>query len=145
MCLILYASTPKRLPEVEAPEISVRLPDPDRASNVRRWMSFPHVYEIGSSRGCGCGFPSVIPNAADASLEWDWRSEEPPDPVAVSELEALAGLIRTHLAPERFELWPTEYATENEPPDGRIDLTVSAFEPASFYFNEGFLYRVAGV
>jgi hypothetical protein len=58
VCLVLYAAGPKSLPAIEwnevAPAFYVR--EVDASDVVRTHFDFPHVYELGSHEGCGCGF-----------------------------------------------------------------------------------------
>ena len=128
---------------MERPEISIQIPEPERAAHVRTWTTFENIYVIGSRNGCGCDFPDVVTNS-DGPLVWDWRSEEKPNPSAVAQVEALADLMSVHLGGEPFELWPIQDLTESERPWGIINLAREAFVPTTFYFNERFLYRVAG-
>jgi hypothetical protein len=143
MCLVLYLSTPKNLQTLDLPDISIQLPEANRASLVRTWTTFENVYVIGSRNLCGCDFPYVI-TSPEGPLDWDWRAEEDKDPSATSQIEALKQLIATYLDPEPFELWPIQNLTEAERPWEKIDVARSAFVPETFFFNERFLYRVAG-
>lgn len=107
-------------------------------------MPYPNIYEIGSRSGCWCDFPYVITQPG-SPLNWNWREEGTPNPAATSQVRALAELIASNLGDEPFELWPVQDLTEDEPPWGVIDIDRSAFVPETFYFDERFVYRVAGV
>src|ERR1700747_863224 len=100
MCFTLYAGTtdplPRRRWQPDAPGISVE-PLAERDARVKVFFSKPEVQYIGSTSGCGCGFPHArLENGVWPGIEHPLgaRSREELDRNQQNR-EALVNLLRT--------------------------------------------------
>lgn len=144
MCFQLYAGTTKPLPRSAFEPGSQDLPVEAltvRDAVVKRHFSSPEVQLVGSTSGCGCGFPHVMlqgggwPYLEDLSV----AKEE-----AVSErlnCEKLVSLLEStgDSAVELYGIWEGDFA---EPPEAHENITLEAILEPGFRLKERGFYRV---
>jgi hypothetical protein len=140
MCLTLYLATRDEQPLSQSPALRVEAVTP-AAENVRQWFSLPAVRFIGADTGCSCGFRHVI---AEEPIEyWDGMFGELD--AKQNSTSALVALIRELTAAggevQLYPLWNDEVDVK---PKGTIELRADTVDPRTFFFVEGFFYRVQG-
>lgn len=141
MCLMLYMATGGEQPLRESPELRVEEIEGARTT-VRQWFSLPTVRFIGAHTGCSCGFPSVI---ADQPVEYfdGMFSNDEERQADLNSVRSLLAAIQEHVREAgEVQLYPVSDGDESSPPKGTIEVVVEALDPATFFFNEQFLYRV---
>jgi hypothetical protein len=143
MCMLLYLATSLDQPLQRSPELSVEEIDLAR-DTVRQWFSLPIVRFIGAHTGCSCGFPSIGADEPIPYFDGMFEDDEDDDRAAdLRSVRSLVDLIRAHVsASGEVQLYPVWEGTEAVAPKGTITLPVDALDPATFFFNEQFLYRV---
>ena len=143
MCLMLYMATDGDQPLRESPDLRVEDVEDSRAT-VRQWFSLPTVRFIGAHTGCSCGFPSVIADQPVDYFEGMFNDDEERQ-ADLNSVRSLLALIQEHVrAAGEVQLYPVSDGDESSPPKGTIDIFSEALDPATFFFNEQFLYRVTG-
>jgi hypothetical protein len=140
MCLTLYLATRDEQPLRMSPELTVQTVKP-AAESVRQWFSLPLVRFIGADTGCSCGFRHVI---AEEPIEY-WEGMFDDADAKQGSMHALVRLIREHLARagevQMYPLWNDEVDVK---PKGTIEVQADTLDPRTFFFVEGFFYRVQG-
>jgi hypothetical protein len=140
MCLTLYLATRHEQPLRKSPALSVEAVEPP-AEGVRRWFSLPVVRFIGADTGCSCGFRYVV---AEEPVEYREGMFDDLDAKQDS-TDALVRLIRELTSAEgAVELYPLWNDEVDVAPKGTIDLRADTLDPRTFFFVEGFFYRVQG-
>jgi hypothetical protein len=138
MCLTLYLATRHEQPLSKSSELTVEAVEP-AAEAVRKWFSLPVVRFIGADTGCSCGFRYV---GAEEPIEY-WEGMFDDSDGKQDSTRALVRLIHEHVTAtgevEMYPLWNDEVEVR---PKGTIALRVNALDPRTFFFVEGFLYRV---
>ena len=138
MCLTLYIATRNEQPLRKSPALSVEAVEP-AAEGVRQWFSLPFVRFIGADTGCSCGFRYVV---AEEPIQY-WEGMFDISGAKEDSTGALVRLIRelTSVAGDvqLYPLWNNEVGMR---PKGTIDLRADTLDPRTFFFVEGFLYRV---
>jgi hypothetical protein len=146
MCFLLYAGTLKSIPRLEwnqnARDLSVRgLLDGEKP--IRQHFSRPEVQYIGSTTGCGCGFPNVMEQNGEWPYWQDPNEVRGPDDVA-EELFNREGLVRLlrSTGEDVIELYVIWAGASGEPPHIREEIELSEILKSDFRFKEFGSYRV---
>lgn len=142
MCLALYIASDHDLALTEGPDLRIEHVEESCAA-IRHWFSRPHVRHLGSHHGCGCGFPSAI---ADEPIEYYDGMFDDEDPERARDLQSVRALfavieecLRNGPAVELLAVWNGDVYAE---PPGVVEARIGALDPATFFFTEGFLYRI---
>jgi len=137
---MLYVGTTGDQPCFETDLLNVQ--DVERTA-VRQWLSKPVVRFVGAHTGCSCGFRSV---KATEPIEFDARLFYEDHETAATKrasLSALMAMARSFAERDgEIELLAIWDGDEGEPPLGTIDKSVSDLQPETWFFIEGFVYRV---
>lgn len=147
MCLMLYVATRGDQPCFESDLLNIEEVEPQREA-VRQWLTLPVIRFVGAHTGCSCGFRSI---KASEPIEFDegmFSYEDVRDDAARARarasISALLALIREHAmrdgAVELLAVWQGD---EIRPPLGTIEKGIGALQPETWFFIEGFLYRIA--
>ena len=131
MCYILYMASDKVRPLIPF--------DPDHRAfcvqepgayggNIRAQFTKPHVYELDSDQGCGCGF----------AREHDWMNEDPEQLAATRDnQERLSRYLAACLADEdSLELYGCWNGDESQPPVRHREITPQDVLGERFHFIE---------
>ena len=149
MCLALYFACEGQLlvrhdPLLRPPEFSIQEISPAEEA-VRQWFSLPVVRYIGTHTGCSCGFRHLYAEVPieyyEGMFEYDYNSEDDQDTLRTAQL--LIDLIHEKLAlTEEIQMYPVWEDEAETAPKGTIELASDTLDPRTFFFNEGFFYRV---
>ena len=139
MCLNVYLATSDPLPERETEWISVSALGAAYA-DVRQRFSLPHVQDVGSYEGCGCGFPHA---AAEEPIEYFEGMFDEGDPERAHKIESARALLAL-MAEARgdVELLAAWAGDEFEPPKGVVELQLETLTPETLVLTQRVLYRV---
>ena len=130
MCLGVFIASDSILPlvawNVERPGFNVSDPLPSEQS-VRKWLTRPHVYSLGSHTHCGCGFQQNEDNApADVATSRQ----------ALSEYVAAAA---EHGAVDMYVCWNGEAGDELT---AEVTLSIDALVTDESWIEEGALTHI---
>jgi hypothetical protein len=140
MCLMVYLATSYELPLRAAPEFCVEDVEESRQA-VRQWFTLPAVRFVGAHTGCSCGFPHVI--AEEPISYYDGMFSDTDREADLSSVRALLNLIRDNVSvSSEVQAYPVWDGEEGVPPKGTIELQLDDLKPETFFFNQGFFYRV---
>jgi len=146
MCFQLYAGTTNPIPRIAwnhgARDISVQsLKEVEKG--IRQHFANPEVQYIGSTTGCGCGFPNVMWQNGGWP-HWD-DPNEISDPSDIAEdrfnCEGLVNLLRS-TGEESVELYGIWSGNEQKPPHAREVIDVNDILDPAFLFKEYGYYTV---
>lgn len=146
MCFALYAGTTQPLPRrrwrQDAPDISVE-PLLDYDGRIKTLFSKREVQYIGSTSGCGCGFPyAALENGAWPEIEHPRLDMSPREfDHTQRNREGLVNLLKT--ADEEFvELFGISDGDVGATPKARENITITRILNPNFFFKEQGFYRV---
>ena len=143
MCLVLYMATSEPVAERETEDLTIeRLRS--GGEGVARHFANPHLYLIGAHTGCGCGFPSVAAEGPVKYFEGMFDDEDDEDRLKnLASVRALLELIGSCLTNASVvELFAAWVGDEAKRAHGTIELQLEQVEAHTFFFNEGYLYRI---
>ena len=144
MCLMLYVATAGDQPCFETLTLNVEGVEPSREA-VRRWFTLPVVRFVGAHTGCSCGFRSVRaeqPIDYEAGM-FDYEADRGDAANRQASMLALIEMVRGFVARDGIvELLPLWDGDEGEVPKGTLERDVDALDPSTWFFVEGFMYRV---
>jgi len=146
MCFLLYAGTEKPIARVafnkDARDLSVVSLD-QIDGQIRQHFTQPEVQYIGSTTGCGCGFPSVMEQNGGWPFWEDPDEIRDPDDIAedLFNREGLVRLLR-NTGEDVIELYGIWADSHGEPPHVHEEIGVSEILRPDFQFKEFGFYRV---
>ena len=139
MCRLLFLASDRPLPEIPwdplNPSFHVRRPQAGEGT-VETHFSKPHIYYVGSSQMCGCGF--AIP---DSPIEDTYDQTEYES--AVEDLARFVDYLRNVLTPfDTFELYQAWDGALTRRPRRTVDLALRDVDGGTFGADEPLLFRV---
>lgn len=146
---MLYAGTTTPIPRAGLNEGALRLPVESLAEGdapVKAVFSKPEVQYIGSTSGCGCGFPrmQLLPDGEWATVGYNGYPDpnREQDAGEHSDMEALVELLRT-TGEEMVELYGFWAGDASEAPRARENASLDSLLDPDFHFKERGFYRVS--
>ena len=146
---MLYVATLGDQPCFESDLLNVDDVEPQQEA-VRQWLTLPVIRFVGAHTGCSCGFRSIKASDPIEFHEGMFGHEDVRDDAtqarARASISALLALVREHVTRDgAVELLAVWQGDEIEPPLGTIEKGVDALQPETWFFIEGFLYRITAV
>ncbi len=144
MCFMLYAGTDRPLARREwskdAPEELGVWSLKEGEEQIQAHFTKPEVQNIGSTTGCGCGFPSIM----FANGEWPWWDgclEQDQIEDEQANRDALVRVLRSS-GETTVELYGVWYSDCEKASKITEEILLSSILDPSFRFKEQGFYRV---
>ena len=134
MCLALYLFTDNKMEEIvfdkENPGLFLR-EIMEREYAVKNWVADkPHIYYVGSSQGCGCGWEAALESDEEEEI-----AEKTKDRQALHQLLASQNFAGSHL----IICWEGDQGDELERPD---KVSLAQIRDVNFEFEECVDYQI---